>query len=84
MTQTPASLPSVTFSHDQADAFDRIAEALREDGVDLTDGFNFYELQQAHVALTVNPYCNELQFLENVLSYGTKKQLVIAIPQKKR
>ncbi|WP_276718488.1 ATP-dependent DNA helicase [Pseudooceanicola nitratireducens] len=39
MTQTPASLPSVTFSHDQADAFDRIAEALREDGVDLTDGF---------------------------------------------
>lgn len=29
------SLPSVTFSHDQADAFDRIAEALRADGVDL-------------------------------------------------
>lgn len=29
------SLPSVTFSHDQADAFDRIAAALRQDGVDL-------------------------------------------------
>ena len=29
------SLPSVTFSHDQADAFDRITDALRADGVDL-------------------------------------------------
>ncbi|WP_375174535.1 ATP-dependent RecD-like DNA helicase [Pseudooceanicola sp.] len=29
------SLPAVTFSHDQADAFDRIAEALRGEGVDL-------------------------------------------------
>ena len=32
------TLPSVTFSHDQAEAFDRIAEALRADGVDLEDG----------------------------------------------
>ncbi|WP_407494778.1 ATP-dependent RecD-like DNA helicase [Pseudooceanicola sp. MF1-13] len=32
------SLPSVTFSHDQADAFDRIAEALASEGVDLVEG----------------------------------------------
>ncbi|MGI3169148.1 AAA family ATPase [Pseudooceanicola sp. C21-150M6] len=31
------TMPSVTFSHDQADAFDRIVAALREEGVDLED-----------------------------------------------
>ena len=31
-------LPSITFSHDQAEAFDRIAAALRDEGVDLEDG----------------------------------------------
>tara|TARA_R110002124_G_scaffold107409_1_gene259812 strand:- start:9257 stop:10792 length:1536 start_codon:yes stop_codon:yes gene_type:complete len=29
------TLPAVTYSHDQADAYDRITEALRADGVDL-------------------------------------------------
>ena len=32
------TLPSVTFSDDQAQAFDRIAEVLRGEGVDLEDG----------------------------------------------
>jgi exodeoxyribonuclease V len=32
------TLPAVTFSHDQAEAFDRIAEALRGFGVDIEDG----------------------------------------------
>ena len=32
------TLPAVTFSHDQAEAFDRIAEALRGFGVDIEEG----------------------------------------------
>ena len=32
------TLPAVTFSHDQAEAYDRIVEVLREEGVDLEEG----------------------------------------------
>ena len=31
-------LPALTFSEDQAEAWDRVAEMLREAGVDLDDG----------------------------------------------
>jgi exodeoxyribonuclease V len=31
-------LPDVTFSHDQADAFDRVSETLRGNGIDIVEG----------------------------------------------
>ena len=42
-----------------------------------------YDIQQAHDALVANPYANQTQLLEHILSYGTRKQLPIQLPHQK-